>query len=102
MFGFYQREVKIYMKKKTCLIIYNPRSGKGKVKEKIDIYEKILKENGYEVDIVGTKGVGYATEAVVEAEYHDIVFAVGGDGTLNEVVRGNLLSAHYQVVHVTM
>ena len=45
-------------KKKTCLIIYNPRSGKGKVKEKIDIYERILKENGYEVDIVGTKGIG--------------------------------------------
>ena len=42
---FYQREVKIYMKKKTCLIIYNPRSGKGKVKEKIDIYEKLLLEN---------------------------------------------------------
>ncbi len=79
------------MKKKTCLIIYNPRSGKGKVKEKIDVYEKILKENGYTVDIVGTKGIGYATEAVVEAEYHDIVFAVGGDGTLNEVVRGNLM-----------
>ena len=52
------------MKKKTCLIIYNPRSGKGKVKEKIDVYEKILKENGYTVDIVGTKGIGYATEAV--------------------------------------
>ena len=79
------------MKKKTCLIIYNPRSGKGKVKEKIDIYEKILKENGYEVDIVGTKGVGYATEAIAVAEHHDIVFAVGGDGTLNEVVRGNLM-----------
>ncbi len=78
-------------KKKSCLIIYNPRSGKGKVKEKIDIYEKILKDNGYIVDIVGTKGMGYATEAVVEAEYHDIVFAVGGDGTLNEVVRGNLM-----------
>ncbi len=78
-------------KKKSCLIIYNPRSGKGKVKEKIDIYEKILKDNGYKVDIVGTKGIGYATEAVVEAEYHDIVFAVGGDGTLNEVVRGNLM-----------
>lgn len=79
------------MKKKTCLIIYNPRSGKGKVKEKIDIYEKILKENNYEVDIVGTKGMGFATEAIVEAKYHDIVFAVGGDGTLNEVVRGNLM-----------
>ena len=78
-------------KKKSCLIIYNPRSGKGKVKEKIDIYEKILKEHDFEVDIIGTKGMGYATEAIVEAEYHDIVFAVGGDGTLNEVVRGNLM-----------
>ena len=33
------------MKKKTCLMIYNPRSGKGKVKEKIDIYKKILEDN---------------------------------------------------------
>ena len=79
------------MKKKTCLIIYNPRSGKGKVKEKIDIYKEILKDNNYEVDIVATKGVGYATEAVVTADYHDIVFSVGGDGTLNEVVRGNFM-----------
>ena len=79
------------MKKKTCLIIYNPRSGKGKVKEKIDIYEKLLKENDYEVDIIATKGVGFATEAVLTADYHDVVFSVGGDGTLNEVVRGNCL-----------
>ena len=79
------------MKKKTCLIIYNPRSGKGKVKEKIDIYKEILKDNNYEVDIVATKGVGYATEAVVTADYHDILFSVGGDGTLNEVVRGNFM-----------
>jgi YegS/Rv2252/BmrU family lipid kinase len=79
------------MKKKTCLMIYNPRSGKGKVKEKIDIYKKILEDNNFEVDIVATKGVGYATEAVVTADYHDIVFSVGGDGTLNEVVRGNFM-----------
>lgn len=81
------------MKKKTCLMIYNPRSGKGKVKEKIDIYKKILEDNNFEVDIVATKGVGYATEAVVTADYHDIVFSVGGDGTLNEVVRGNFMRA---------
>lgn len=79
------------MKKKTCLIIYNPRSGKGKVKEKIDIYEKLLIDNNYAVDIIATKGVGFATEAVVTADYHDIVFSVGGDGTLNEVVRGNFM-----------
>ncbi len=79
------------MKKKTCLMIYNPRSGKGKVKEKIDIYKEILENNDFEVNIVATKGVGYATEAVVTADYHDIVFSVGGDGTLNEVVRGNFM-----------
>ena len=78
-------------KKKTCLIIYNPRSGKGKVKEKIEVYKKILEENNYEIDIVATKGMGFATEAVVAAEYHDIVFSVGGDGTLNEVVKGNMM-----------
>ena len=52
------------MKKKNCLMIYNPRSGKGKVKEKIDIYQRILEENNYEVDTIATKGMGYATEAV--------------------------------------
>lgn len=86
------------MAKKTCLIIYNPRSGKGKVKEKIDIYEKLLLENDYEVDIVATKGVGFATEAVVAADYHDIVFSVGGDGTLNEVVRGNFMRSKKMTV----
>ena len=35
-FVFYQGSE--HMKKKTCLIIYNPRSGKGKVKEKIYPY----------------------------------------------------------------
>lgn len=79
------------MKKKNCLMIYNPRSGKGKVKEKIDIYQRILEENNYEVDTIATKGMGYATEAVVEAKNYDIVFSVGGDGTLNEVVRGNMM-----------
>lgn len=81
------------MKKiKNCLIIYNPRSGKGKVKEKIEVYQRLLKENNIEVDIVATKGMGYATEAVAAAEKkYDVVFSVGGDGTLNEVVRGNIL-----------
>ena len=76
---------------KSCLIIYNPRSGKGQVKEKIDIYKKLLEEKNCKVDIIATKGMGFATEAIVSAEYHDIVFSVGGDGTLNEVVRGNMM-----------
>lgn len=79
------------MSKKKCLIIYNPLSGKGKSGKNINIYYNILKENGYDVDIIATKHAKHATEAIIEAQQYEIVFAVGGDGTLNEVVRGNML-----------
>lgn len=73
-----------------CLIIYNPLSGKGKAQENINIYHKVLRERGYEVDIIATKRTNHATEAIIEARDYDIVFAVGGDGTLNEVTKGNM------------
>lgn len=78
------------MKDKKCLIIYNPLSGKGKAQENINIYHRMLKDKGYEVDIIATKRTNHATEAIIEARDYDIVFAVGGDGTLNEVVKGNI------------
>lgn len=77
------------MKKKRCLIIYNPNSGKGKNKNKIKIYFELLKERGFDVDVIATKHNHHATEAIMEAKNYDIVFSVGGDGTLNEVVKGN-------------
>lgn len=79
------------MENKKCLIIYNPLSGKGKADENISIYYKALKDKGYDVDVIATKHAKHATEAIIEAKQYDVVFAIGGDGTLNEVVRGNML-----------
>lgn len=78
------------MENKKCLIIYNPLSGKGKSSESVKIYHKILKEHGCEVDIIATKRTNHAAEAIINAKDYDVVFAVGGDGTLNEVTKGNI------------
>lgn len=76
---------------KKCLIIYNPVSGKGISDNLLKKYDKILSKKGYLVDFVATTHSKHATETVATAEDYDIVFSIGGDGTLNEVVRGNYL-----------
>jgi len=77
------------MENKKCLIIYNPVSGKKISEDLLETYKRILLEKGYTTDIVATKYSNHATETVAMAEYYDIVFSLGGDGTLNEVVKGN-------------
>lgn len=74
---------------KKCLIIYNPKSGKGMNPKILDLYKKILHENNYSVDVLATQYRSHATEFVRDALDYDVVFSVGGDGTLNEVVSGN-------------
>ena len=74
---------------KKCLVIYNPNSGKGIKQDKIKQYKKVFADRGYTADFYATKRAGDATEQTKTVEGYDIVFAVGGDGTLNEVVRGN-------------
>lgn len=76
-------------KERSCLLIYNPTSGKEKEGNIVDYYEYALKKNNYRVDVLGTSYPHHATKAVAEADNYDIVFSIGGDGTLNEVVRGN-------------
>lgn len=78
-------------KKRKCLVIYNPMSGRGMDDTTIMQYQKILKERGYYVDFIATSTSHHATEIMVNADAYDIVFSVGGDGTLNEVVKGNFL-----------
>lgn len=63
------------------LFIVNPISGKGKKKRLI---ASLLKD-GYKV--VCTEYAGHAEELARNAE-ENIVVAVGGDGTVNEVARG--------------
>ena len=71
-------------------IIYNPTSGREAFKKHLpEVLEK-LEIAGYETSCHATTGEGDATKAAaiaVERGY-DIVIAVGGDGTLNEVVAG--------------
>lgn len=74
-----------------CLIIYNPHSGKGLNKQVLIQYQEILATKGYQVDLVATQYSTHATETIINAADYKIVFSIGGDGTLNEVVKGNYL-----------
>ncbi|HIR49549.1 MAG TPA: diacylglycerol kinase family lipid kinase [Candidatus Faecimonas gallistercoris] len=76
---------------KKCIIIMNPESGKVKsLNSKKDFYD-ILRKHGYDTEIKYTKKKKDATRIVEELENDvDLVISAGGDGTLNEVVTGNL------------
>ena len=78
-------------KRKKSLIVYNPTSGHAISEDILNIYRKTLDERGYDVSIIPTEREGHATEIVRDADDVDIVFSIGGDGTLNEVVKGNYL-----------
>ncbi len=69
----------------------NPESGKVKsLSSKKEFYD-ILRKHGYDAEIRYTKAKRDATRIVEELEDDvDLVISAGGDGTLNEVVTGNL------------
>lgn len=75
---------------KKCVIIYNPQSGKLKKKELLQTFFDLLRNHGYEAEIKYTKKKKDATEIIKKLDYVDLVICAGGDGTLNEVVTGNL------------
>ena len=92
---------------KKCVVIYNPESGYKKNKINIETVESILNENDYSVIFLKTKKKGDAKNYMLNLEYVDLVIAAGGDGTLNEVISGNierkepLLISHLPVGTVT-
>lgn len=76
---------------RKCVIIMNPQSGK---KRKITTYQDfydILRNYGYETEIIQTKAKGDAKKIIQCLDDNiDLVISGGGDGTLNEIVAGNL------------
>lgn len=76
---------------KKCVIIMNPESGKKRNRDKLkDVYD-ILRKYDYETEIKFTKRKKDATEIIKDLSNDiDLVISAGGDGTLNEVVTGNL------------
>lgn len=75
---------------KRARIIYNPTSGRENFKKHLpDVLEK-LEIAGYETSCHATTHEGDATTAaqIAVKRKFDLVIAVGGDGTINEVVNG--------------
>ena len=74
-----------------CVIIMNPNSGKKKKINNYHDFYDILRKYGYETDMIFTKRAGDATKIIQGLDDSiDLVISAGGDGTLNEIVNGNM------------
>ncbi len=75
--------------KKKIVFIMNPISGTASKASIPNLIDSILDKDRFEYEIRTTERAGHASEIASEAkEAHvDIVVAVGGDGTVNEVAR---------------
>ena len=76
------------------LFIYNPMSGKAKIKTYLHEIIDIFIRAGYTVTVHATQKKGDAAKIVKEREkgIYDLVVCSGGDGTLDEVVNGMMKS----------
>jgi diacylglycerol kinase (ATP) len=70
--------------------IFNPTSGGGRFKRDLPLITSSLRGLGFEVDELPTERSGHATTLAAAAvgRGFDVVCAIGGDGTVNEVVNG--------------
>lgn len=76
---------------KKSVLICNPNSGKNNKEVLAEKCKNVLNEYGYNVDIIFTKYAGHAKKIVLDLpDDIDLVISLGGDGTFNEIVTGNL------------
>ncbi len=82
---------------KSCVLIYNPKSGKQTIISKLSKIRKRLKAEGYVCTIRKTRYPQHAIKIAKEISRKDIDLLViaGGDGTFNECLNG--LMAHNQI-----
>ena len=74
---------------KKYLYIVNPISGKGSGKKAIPPIKEYCSSNNIDYQISETQYSLHATElARTHSKNFDIIIAVGGDGTVNEVING--------------
>lgn len=88
---------------KNCVVIYNPSSGKAIKKDFTKEFKHILENHGYCVDFKKTEYKNHAKEIVYNLRDTDLVISIGGDGTFNESMSGNLLRKERIVLaHIPM
>lgn len=75
---------------KRIVFIVNPISGTSGKKYVLKLIEEYLDRSAYDYDIVRSEYVGHATELARAAAWRgvEVVCAIGGDGTVNEVASG--------------
>jgi diacylglycerol kinase (ATP) len=75
-------------------IILNPQSAKGATGKRLPEIQQALNESGLDYTLSLTERPWHAAELAQAAirEGYDVIVAVGGDGTVNEVVNGILES----------
>jgi len=71
------------------VFIVNPMSGGGKALKIVENIKKVCNEDNLDYEIYFTKGVKDATRIAKKFRFSkNVIYSVGGDGTLNEVVNG--------------
>jgi len=78
----------------TPLFIVNPIAGSGRAHRIVPRIEAWLKQQGIEARLLETREPGHAERLAAAATDlgHDRVIAIGGDGTVQEVINGLLAS----------
>lgn len=76
---------------KKMLFIFNPSSGKARIKNQLFEIIQFYTEKGYAITIYPTQqpGDGYAYIKELQDDY-ELIVCSGGDGTLNEIISGIL------------
>jgi diacylglycerol kinase family enzyme len=69
-----------------ALLIVNPAAKHGETEKVIPVIERLLQSVPH--DTVLTTHTGHASEIAAAARDYDILVAVGGDGTVHEVLNG--------------
>jgi len=79
----------------TAKLIANPAAGRGRVARQLPEIQQMLKSLNVETDLVRTRAPGEGSDLAARAKQdgYDLVIAVGGDGTVHEVVGGLVAAA---------
>lgn len=80
----------IILPMRSAVIVYNPAAGRFSVRPFIKSVVRELESAGWKTDAAETKSGAHTIELAKQAatEKKDAVFAVGGDGTIGNVVNG--------------